>query len=62
MQIFHLGFVAEDYIETPVGSQDQHKFAKHASQGVDFDSLHRVATGDGKLQYCHKAPISPILY
>jgi len=44
-------YVTENYIQTPVGSQSQHKFVHHAVQGTGFASLPTKATDDGKLKY-----------
>ena len=43
--------VAEEYIETPVGSHAEYQFVKHAAQEKDFDFLPIVPRDDGKLQY-----------
>ena len=42
--------VAEQYIETQVGSRPQHKFVQHDAQGKAFKSLPIMTNDDGKLQ------------
>ena len=42
--------VAEDYVETPVGSLPPHKFAKHSGHGKDFDALPETSA-DERLKY-----------
>ena len=43
--------VAEDYVETPIGSIDNHKFVHHAAQGKDFDLLPATSTSEKRLNY-----------
>ena len=42
--------VAEQYVERPLGTLPQHKFAPHATQGEDFNSMPR-ASKDTRLNY-----------
>ena len=35
--------VAEQYVERPLGTLPQHKFASHAAQGEDFNSMLRAS-------------------
>ena len=41
--------VAQQYVETPVGTLSNHKFAKHLAQGEEFESL--LDTGSENLHY-----------
>ena len=41
--------VAQNYVETPVGTLSNHNFVKHYSQGDDFESLSK--TESEKLHY-----------
>ena len=43
--------VAEDYVETPIGSIDNHKCVHHAAQGKDFDLLPATSTSEKRLNY-----------
>ena len=42
--------VAEQYVERPLGTLPQHKFASHVAQGEDFNSMPK-ASNDKRLNY-----------
>ena len=46
--------LADDYIETPVGSLPRHKFIQHSTQVTDFEAL-PVISEDKKMAYVVEA-------